>query len=286
MDALGLYGSDDVQMDLDEVGDGMDDPFTAIDSAPDDPIDLLSHHSSNLSWRDLEPPSPVEFYRSPSQFIPHKSSYQMPPPSPSFTPSRSLSPSESKNTRKCDLCGSEVHIDAQNYKWNLHRGKDNEAECHRRSLSIDVSRGRSQSVISAGSRGRLPSVMSIDPAAPSSSHHVFAANPSRGRSQSVMSIDSDTSYTNDPVSMKCPGVSSGLSTFDYPSMLHTIAPKKYPFRSYQEVRLTHAVHTSAAENADFASILFFLLQMRFYAISLVIALASSNECCITIVDTV
>ncbi|KAE9405780.1 hypothetical protein BT96DRAFT_972246 [Gymnopus androsaceus JB14] len=273
MDALGLYGSDDVQMDLDEVGDGMDDPFTAIDSAPgppsfipshnynemdtDDPIDLLSHHSSNISWRDPEPPSPVEFYRSPSQFIPHKSSYQMLPPSPSFTPSRSLSPSESKNTRKCDLCGSEVHIDAQNYKWNLHRGsfecqkkarrakreqrkvEDNEAECHRRSLSIDVSCGRSQSVISAGSRGHSPSVISIDPATPSSSHHVFAANPSRGRSQSVMSIDSDTSFSlqHDPVSMKCPGVSSGLSTFDYPSMLHTIAPKKYPFRSYQEVRI-------------------------------------------------
>ncbi|KAE9403172.1 hypothetical protein BT96DRAFT_990424 [Gymnopus androsaceus JB14] len=138
MDALGLYGSDNVQMDLDEVGDGMDDPFTAIDSAPgppsfipshnynemdtDDPINFLSHHSSNLSWRDPEPPSPVEFYCSPSQFIPHKSSYQMPLPSPSFTPSCSLSPSESKNTQKCDLCGSEVHIDAQNYKWNLHRG--------------------------------------------------------------------------------------------------------------------------------------------------------------------
>ncbi|KAE9391420.1 hypothetical protein BT96DRAFT_1001369 [Gymnopus androsaceus JB14] len=37
MDALGLYGSDNVQMDLDEVGDGMDDPFTTIDSAPGPP---------------------------------------------------------------------------------------------------------------------------------------------------------------------------------------------------------------------------------------------------------
>ncbi|KAE9403173.1 hypothetical protein BT96DRAFT_497883 [Gymnopus androsaceus JB14] len=54
-----------------------------------------------------------------------------------------------------------------------------------------------------------------------------------------MSIDSDTSFSlqHDPVSMKCPGVSSGLLTFNYPSMLHTIAPKKYPFRSYQEVRI-------------------------------------------------